>query len=244
MSQNSRLRCVPRLIYLLGVLSLSRAGAQESLGSWNILNVSSRVNDHLTAFGEAQLRSLRFYDHFHYYEYKFGLSWRVNSQLSLLGGGGRYDTYSPGGDFALPRQVREYRSWLQGTLRNDMGRWVIEHRYRAEQRYTDIGYRNRFRYRISCTVALNKSVLETGALYLNLSNETFLTNRAPYFERNRASFSVGYEWSDNLTIQVGYLHQYDYRLDDEIGRDFLQIGFYFEPVWPGKRLRHRPGNLD
>jgi len=217
--------------------------AQEALGSWTILNISSRINDHLTAFGEAQLRSLRFYNHFHYYEYKGGLSYRVNAQFSLLAGGGRYDTYGQGGDFVNPRQVREYRSWLQGTLRNDMGRWTVEHRYRVEQRYTSIGYRNRFRYRISCTYALNRPVLETGAWYLNATNETFFTNTAPYFERNRSSVSIGYEWSDNLTIQIGYLHQFDYKIEDETGRDFLQIGFYLEPVWPGQRLRHRPGSL-
>jgi hypothetical protein len=31
-----------------------------------------------------------------------------------------------------------------------------------------------------------------------------------------------------VTFQVGYLHQFDYKINDETGRDFLQIGFYVE----------------
>lgn len=40
------------------------------LGSWNILNLKYNVNDKWSVFGEAQLRSLKFYTNFHYYEYK------------------------------------------------------------------------------------------------------------------------------------------------------------------------------
>jgi hypothetical protein len=27
---------------------------------------------------------------------------------------------------------------------------------------------------------------------------------------------------------LGYLHQFDYKINDETGRDFLQIGCYFD----------------
>jgi hypothetical protein len=30
------------------------------------------------------------------------------------------------------------------------------------------------------------------------------------------------------TIQIGYLHQFDYRINDETGRDFLVVGFFYE----------------
>jgi hypothetical protein len=29
-------------------------------------------------------------------------------------------------------------------------------------------------------------------------------------------------------IQVAYLHQFDYKINDETGRDFFVIGYYFE----------------
>jgi hypothetical protein len=30
------------------------------------------------------------------------------------------------------------------------------------------------------------------------------------------------------TIQLGYLHQFDYRINDEIGRNFFVIGYFIE----------------
>jgi hypothetical protein len=30
------------------------------------------------------------------------------------------------------------------------------------------------------------------------------------------------------SVQLGYLHQFDYRINDEIGRDFLVVGVYVE----------------
>jgi hypothetical protein len=29
-------------------------------------------------------------------------------------------------------------------------------------------------------------------------------------------------------LQLGYLHQFDYKINDETGRDFFQIGYFVE----------------
>ncbi len=39
---------------------------------------------------------------------------------------------------------------------------------------------------------------------------------------------MNYKPSKTTTLQVGYLHQFDYKINDETGRDFLQIGFFIE----------------
>lgn len=216
---------------LIGCLFVQDSSAQESLGTWNILNLNARVSDKIGVFGEAQLRSLLLYSDYHYYEVKGGAWWRMNEQVTFLGGAGRYDTYSAGGNFESPRLNREIRTWGQANLKNSMGRWIIEHRYRAEQRFTDNGYRNRFRYRLACTYLLNSSKISTGTLFVNAWNETFFTNLAPYFERNRIFAGMGYVFSESLMIHLGYVHQFDYKLTDEIGRDFVQIGFNFSQDW-------------
>ncbi len=56
----------------------------------------------------------------------------------------------------------------------------------------------------------------------------FFTDREPYFERNRMLVAFNYKLSRSKTLQVGYLHQFDYKINDETGRDFLQIGFFIE----------------
>jgi hypothetical protein len=62
----------------------------------------------------------------------------------------------------------------------------------------------------------------------SLSNELFFTDQEPYFERNRIQLALNFKPSRNTTFQLGYLHQFDYKINDETGRDFLIAGFFFE----------------
>jgi len=63
---------------------------------------------------------------------------------------------------------------------------------------------------------------------MSASNELFFTDKEPYFERNRMLVAFYYKPSKSTTLQVGYLHQFDYKINDETGRDFLQIGCFME----------------
>ena len=57
------------------ILWTNRTIAQTiDLGSWNILNIKYNHTEKLSLFAEAQLRSLKFYSDFHYYEYKGGIN--------------------------------------------------------------------------------------------------------------------------------------------------------------------------
>ena len=123
-------------------------------------------------------------------------------------------------------------------------RLKLEHRYRAEQRWTSDGFRNRFRYRINSALPLNNKKIEAGTYYLTASNEIFFTNRAPYFERNRVFLGAGYEFSPFFTLQAGYLHQFDYKISDETGKNFLQLSFLFEMQWKKKTGEKVPGGMD
>jgi hypothetical protein len=69
------------------------------VGSWNILNLKFNYNEQWTAFGETQLRSLKLYDHFHYYEFKGGINYRLQKNVALTIAAGSYQTYKEGGDF-------------------------------------------------------------------------------------------------------------------------------------------------
>ena len=56
----------------------------------------------------------------------------------------------------------------------------------------------------------------------------FFTDKEPYFERNRLLLAFNYKPSKATTLQIGYLHQFDYKINDETGRDFFQIGYFIE----------------
>ena len=198
------------------------------LGTWNIINLKYMYSEKIGFFTETQLRSLRFFDHFHYYEIKGGLDYRLQKNVKLTLGAGTYQTYKEGGDFVLPKNNDEFRVWPQIILNQNIGLLQVEQRYRAEMRFTSGGYRNRFRYRIGISYAFGQNKQGFKPFQVSASNELFFTNTEPYFERNRIIVNLNYKPSKSITFQFGYLHQFDYKINDETGRDFLVFGTYFE----------------
>lgn len=234
------------LLFLLWSLDAPAQSNQFSdLGSWNILNASIKVNDKWAVFAEGQIRSLKFYQDFHYYEVKGGIQYNLDKNFSVAVAGGSYNTYSPGGSFEDPKLSDEERLWEQLTMKQYYQRVKFEHRYRAEQRWTQTGFRHRFRYRINAVIPLGKQrQVVPGVWYLNFSNEIFFTNQAPYFERNRFFMGVGRKMTESLTLQTGYMQQFDYRLVDEIGRNFFQISFLFDLRWKENSTEKLPSHVD
>ncbi len=219
-----------RLIFIgfILLLNLGVRAQKIDLGSWNMLNIKFNLNPKISFFGETQLRSLKFYDNFHYYEVKGGVNYKLNSNLQLTLACGSYQTYREGGNFVFPKNNDEFRIWPQLLLTQPIGAFKIEQRYRAELRFTSNGYRNRFRYRLGLSYPFGKKKNDFKPFKVSASNELFFTNNEPYFERNRIQFTFQFKPSKNTAIQLGYLHQFDYKINDETGRDFLQIGFLLE----------------
>lgn len=215
-------------IILILILSLIGRTQTTELGSWNILNIKYNYAEKISFFGETQLRSLRFYSNFHYYEFKGGFNYKLHKNLIATLGAGSYQTYKEGGNFVTPKNNDEFRLWPQLLLTQSIGRIKIEQRYRAELRWTSNGYRNRFRYRLGVSYPFGKEKNTYKPFQISGSNELFFTDNEPYFERNRLLFTFNYKPSKITTLQVGYIHQFDYKINDEIGRDFFVIGVYFD----------------
>lgn len=214
--------------FTLLIFTNSAVAQTADLGTWNILNLKYTHSDKLSLFAEAQLRSLKFYSNYHYYEYKGGINYKVYKGVQLTLGAGSYQTYKEGGNFVEPKNNNEFRLWPQVTLSQSVGPIKIEQRYRFEMRWTSSGYRNRFRYRLGLSYPFGKERNGYQPFLANISDELFFTDKEPYFERNRLLFAFNYKPSKSTTIQLGYLHQFDYKINDETGRDFLVVGFYYE----------------
>lgn len=238
-------KCHRSLTVLISFMLFSISSfSQSDLGSWNVFNAKGSISDQWSVFAEAQIRSLKFYDHFHYYEIKGGLNFNVNRNIQFTIAGGKYNTYQAGGDFVKPKRSDEMRLWEQMSVKQSFSRLVIEHRYRAEQRWTQINLRHRFRYRANLIVPINKRKIDKGTVYGSIWDEIFLTNRTPYFERNRFFAGVGYKMTNSLTLQSGYLYQFDYFLVDEIGRQFLQVSVLFDFNFKKKQNIEIPSSID
>lgn len=206
---------------------MAHAQDYNELGSWNVVNIKDKVGKNFTIMVEGQLRSLSFYNQFHYYELKTGLGYAINKSFSVLGGVGTFNTFQAGGNFKTPAQQREIRTWIELVMKQPLDRLQFEHRYRAEQRFTNNGYRNRFRYRLGLFIPLNTLEIKEGSIYAVCWNELFLGDIEPFFQRNRSFVGLGRKLSF-ANLQSGFVYQYDYRLTDEVGRFFFQISVGIE----------------
>lgn len=201
----------------------------QELGSWSSCGIKYNLNERWSVFAEAQLRSLHFYNNFHYYEYKGGINYKITPHFIITFALGDYDTYQEGGNFVVPKNNDEFRIWNQLALLQNIGIFKIEQRYRLEARYTQNGYRNRFRYRLQVAYPFGNTTRKGYAPFqVAAANEIFFTDKEPYFERNRISATLGYKIAPYCTFSLGYLQQFDYKINDEIGRDFLQASVLFE----------------
>jgi hypothetical protein len=227
------------VLVFLFIRNLS-SGQSSGLGSWNTINVKFKIDDKWSVFSEVQLRSLKFYGYFHYYEYKVGVNYQALPNLNLTLGTGDYNTYKEGGNFLTPKNNDELRIWPQVSLTQSLGNLKLEHRYRTELRFTSNGYRNRFRYRLGISLPLGNENRGYKPFQLSFSNEIFFTDKEPYFERNRVLMSAGIKMSKQISFQIGFLRQFDYKINDETGKDFFLLGLNIE--LSGKKVKQQQFN--
>lgn len=197
-------------------------------GGWYIGNIRYNFNQKWGLFAELQSRSFEVVNRFFYHEVKGGASYNYNKSAQFLIGTGSYTTYNNQNNFK-DISSKEWRFWQQFILSNDFGRFKVEHRYRAEQRFFTHNntYRNRFRYRLNAIVALNHSSVRPKSIFVNAYDEIFLNNEAPHFERNRFYIGGGYQFSKVVSLQAGYLNQYDYTPATQVSKGFIQLAFYY-----------------
>ncbi len=202
-----------RWLYVFTVLScvsLTAHAQYDGVGSWNVLtvNLPGSLEHRWGAYMEAQNRNYSIANRFYYYEAKGGVSYNLDKNNIALLGIGRYVTYDFE-DIDDGPTLQEFRFWQQFVSNQYLGRVRFEHRYRVEQRWFNTGYRNRFRYRFSTIIPVNKHKVEPGALYGLLYDEVFFNNKAPNFERNRVAAFLGFQFSKAFAIQTGVLNQFN-----------------------------------
>jgi hypothetical protein len=210
------------IIFLAAFAKTKAQGQFYGTGSWNIItiNLPGSTTHRWGGYFEAQNRNYGIASKFYYYELKTGVSYNFDNNSFALLGTGRYTTYGFDAVDDGP-QITETRLWEQFTTNHYISRIKLEHRYRVEQRWLNVGYRNRFRYRLTATLPLNKPKLEKGTLFAAAYGEVFFNNKQPNFERNRFSPSIGYKFSKPFTFQAGFINQRNYAINSSDDKNYL-----------------------
>ena len=197
-------------------------------GTWNVLTGRFNINERWHVFTELQLRSQQTYYHFNYHEVKGGIGYNFLPNLSGLIGTGRYVTYPVNVEFGRPILVSEQRVWQQLIYNQKLDGIRLEHRLRAEQRYTTAGYRNRFRYRINAIIPINKKQFGDNTLFMSASNEFHFNNENVFYEQNRFYLGSGYQFNKNWSMQMGWIYRADYFNNHRAQyKNFIQTSLQF-----------------
>lgn len=209
------------------------AAAQEvgddRLGSWHMYFGTNRISENLSIHTEGQLRYFEQATNFNQLLLRTGLNYHLNPDALVSLGYAFIETDGTFEEFDNEVNSIEHRIFEQLILKNKVGRFGFEHRYRLEQRFIRFGENgntdfrrateHRIRYRLQVTLPLSK------IFFLNLYDEIFLNLQGGVYGQNRLYGALGANITDNLSIQAGYLKNHF----PTANFDRLQIGVFWNP---------------
>lgn len=197
--------------------------AQQSI-AWLLLNSTVRFHDRLSLYVEAQPRFFEF-SSMQQLLLRGALNVHLHPDLLISAGYGFVETWAYGA-FPSAAAFPEHRLWEQAQLNSQVGRVRFQNRARLEQRfigqlskdsdgdYFVDGYQetNRFRHLLRITVPLNRTTMTAKTVFISLYDEIFLNFGSPLvkanlFDQNRATASLGYHFTDDFNLQLGYINQ-------------------------------------
>ena len=193
--------------------------------SWNGLYIKLRLTDRVFWYQENHYRRRSsindrgdFIGRLGQIYNRFGFTYLFNDQFEVTLGPTVVLNFTP--DPADPNYLNytiEPRIWHQWLLTQGIGSVKILHQFRFEhrwKRYNNIGadynYTDRFRYKITAYVPLNKPKMENKTFFIAPSNEIFFetgSHVTDILEENRLYTAIGYTYN-NFMFFGGHMWTY------------------------------------
>lgn len=189
----------------------------DQLGAWYMYFYNAKFkNSQFGIQGDLQYRDFRGFGDLEQIMLRSGLTWTPeNSNVMFTLGYANITTGEYGTDF--DGTTNENRIYQEALFSNTiLKRVLLTHRFRYEQRWVENqDFRTRFRYNIFANIPFNNETLVKGTYYFAFYNEIFLNgernigngNTVQSFDRNRTYLGLGYNITDKLRVQVGWMEQ-------------------------------------
>ncbi|MFP2996447.1 DUF2490 domain-containing protein [Spongiivirga sp. MCCC 1A20706] len=210
-------------IFLLSSIQVfSQNTGEDELGAWYMYFGTNKVSDKLSVHSEAQFRFYETFGNFNQLLLRTGLNYHISDKAIVTLGYGYIATDTTFEEFEGEFDPKENRIFQQFILKNKVGKFAFEHRYRIEQRFLNFGNSNtdtqhRGRYRLQITYPLDDN------WFLNAYDEVFINFQEPIFGQNRLYFALGRKFNEDVQLQLGYLKNHF----TGINFDRLQLGLIF-----------------
>lgn len=220
-------------ILVLTATTNAQETGEDEFGAWYMYFGTNKISDKLSIHTEAQFRYYETTSNFNQLLLRTGLNYHISADAIATLGYGFIDTdptfkESPlQNEFFLGNEILEHRIFEQLILKNKLWEFLIEHRYRLEQRFINnkdlprMGKdtQHRARYRLQATLPL------TDTFFLNFYDEIFINLQDNAFGQNRLYAALGIHITENSSMQVGYLKNHF----SSGNFDRIQLGIFFNP---------------
>lgn len=223
------------------IATMAQEIGDDRWGSWHMYFGTNRVSEKLSVHTEAQLRYFENGKNFNQLLLRTGLNYHIDAN-AIATAGYAYIATDPTfeGNENQVNKISEHRIFQQFILKNTVGRFLFEHRYRLEQRFIEVENPNspffdkstqhRARYRLQLTVPLNP------IFFLNFYDEIFLNLQDSVYGQNRLYGALGANVFKNTSVQIGYLKNHF----PTANFDRLQIGVFYNPDLRGISKKNAP----
>ena len=208
---------------LISGISVAQNNGEEEWGAWYMYFGTNKISEKLSIHSEAQFRFYETTSNFNQLLLRTGLNYHINPDAIVTLGYGYISTDGTFEEFPNEINTKENRIFQQLILKNKVGEFHFEHRYRLEQRFIDFGEtsdtQHRARYRLQVTLPL------TDTFFVNVYDEVFLNLQDQVFGQNRLYMALGVHITDNSSLQLGYLKNHF----NSSNFDRIQLGIFINP---------------
>ena len=202
------------------VLPFIATSQESNLGNWLIYIGNKKLNNTWNIHHEVQYRNYDAVGDLEQLLLRTGLGYTFNERKNnILLGYGYILSENYIGDTNEKATVNEHRIFQQFTSKQNIGKLKLNHRYRFEQRFVEDDFKMRLRYFLGFNYPLQNKEDGKNPLYLSVYNEVFLNTESDVFDRNRVYGGLGYKFSENLKLELGYMNQFF----ENSGRDQINI---------------------
>jgi len=201
-----------RLITLVIITSLytfTGYSQESNLGNWLIYIGSKKVNPKWNIHHEVQYRNYDAVGDLEQLLLRTGLGYNLTeNNNNVLLGYGYILSENYIGNTNDKVSVNEHRIFQQFITKQKVGPLGLSHRYRFEQRFVESDFKMRFRYFLGLKIPFKETEDAVSPFYLSAYNEVFLNTKSSIFDRNRVYGGLGYTFSKELRLELGYMNQF------------------------------------
>jgi len=246
------------VLFVYFLLDFAPAFSQKEIANqsyvWLVYIGNHKINERWGIHTDYQFRRSEFLKDWQQSLTRVGLEYYTKKGPQFTAGYAHVRTF-PYGEQPVLAKNDEHRLWQQVSLKNSVGRFDLQHRYRLEQRLLEKFkitptdnveldervLRHRMRYRLQLQIPINNDKMEDNTVFFSASDEIFLGFgkgvAKNVMDQNRMYAGFGYRFSQALNLQLGYLNQYVVKSDGvHIERNHtVQMGVVYNHTF--KRLK-------